>query len=95
MAASRNLAMDYAWAIAALRQIGANDIAERFARREHPNFDRTAACIAILSAVDAVGCRRAARADRRYSQRWLAIADDQAEISAAALSLCGVREVAR
>ena len=78
----------YAEAVLQLRQVGAEAVADRLMQRgRDPDFDRTSIARAIMAAVDAVDCRRAAVLDPVHARRWQAIAEHQAQISRAALAL--------
>lgn len=76
----------YAEAAQRLSEVGFGCVAERLHGRADV-LDRTPICRAILAACDAVDCRRAAVLDPVHARRWEAIAQDQAQISRAALSL--------
>jgi hypothetical protein len=64
-----------AWAVKRLRAVGWSHVADRLDTAGKPDLDRTPACIAIMAAVDAVDCRRAARLDPGNAERWLMIAE--------------------
>lgn len=78
----------YRWATKQMRAVGVIEPADRMDRRKSDVLDRTPISIAIMAAVDAFGCRRAADVDRGNAERWGALARDQARISRENLLFC-------
>ncbi len=76
----------YRVAIDRLREVGATAVADRFelraARLGKPALRRPALPAAIQHAIDAGGCRIAARLDPNRGAIWLTIAEDQHGLAA-------------
>ena len=71
---------DYAAAVTRLMEVGALSAAGRFAARRG-KLECTPMSRAIMAAVDAVDCRRAAVLDPAHARRWQAISRDQSRLA--------------